>query len=269
VALRFALNHMVAPALGLVEFFGLAASLGIEEVEIRNDLDGRPIRDGTPPETVREAAARLGLTITSINALQRFDDWNAARKREASDLARYAVACEARGVVLVPTNDGSGVADGERQARVRRSLRALEPILTDHALLGLVEPLGFTTCSLRSKREAAEAIQEIDGGERFGLVHDTFHHALAREPELYPGLTKLTHISGVTDRTASWAALRDSHRGLVDAGDRLDTAGQIRALVAGGYHGPVSFEPFAAEVHALANPARTIRASMDYLTSRH
>jgi 2-keto-myo-inositol isomerase len=241
----------------------------VAEIEIRNDLDGRPIRDGTPPETVREAAARFGLEIISINALQRFDDWCPAREREARDLARYAAACEARGVVLVPTNDGSGGADVERRARLRRVLGALKPILTDHGILGLVEPLGFATCSLRSKREAAEAIEEIDGGVRLGLVHDTFRHALAREPELYPALTALTHLSGVTDRTAPPAELRDSHRGLVDSGDRLDTAGQIRALVAGGYRGPLSFEPFAAEVHALADPARAIRASMDYLTSRH
>ena len=171
--------------------------------------------------------------------------------------------------MLVPTNDGSGGADGERQQRLRRSLRALEPILTDHGIRGLVEPLGFATCSLRSKRQAAEAIEEIDGGVRFGLVHDTFHHALAREPELYPALTALIHLSGVTDRTVPLAELRDSHRGLVDAGDRLDAAGQITALTAGGYHGAVSFEPFAAEVHALAHPARAIRASMDYLTTRH
>jgi 2-keto-myo-inositol isomerase len=268
VALRFALNHMVAPSLGLVEFFGLAASLGIVEVEIRNDLDGRPIRDGTSPEAVRDAAARVGLAIISINALQRFDDWTTAREREAAELARYAAACEAGGMVLVPTNDGSGRAGGERQARLRSALRGLEPILADQGILGLVEPLGFATCSLRSKREAAEAIEEIDGGGRFGLVHDTFHHALAHEPELYPALTTLTHISGVTDRTAPLTDLRDSHRGLVDAGDRLDTAGQIRTLVAGGYGGSVSFEPFAPEVHALADLARALRASMDYLVTR-
>jgi 2-keto-myo-inositol isomerase len=171
--------------------------------------------------------------------------------------------------VLVPTNDGSGGSDGERHARLRAALRAIEPILADQGLPGLVEPLGFATCSLRSKREAAEAIEAMDGRGRFELVHDTFHHALAREPELYPALTGLTHVSGVTDRTTPLADLRDSHRGLVDAADRLDTAGQISALVAGGYAGPVSFEPFAAEVHALANPARAIRASMDYLTTRH
>lgn len=266
-ALRFALNHMVAPSLGLGEFFGLAASLGIAEVEIRNDLDGRPIRDGTPPEVVRDAAGRVGLAIISINALQRFDDWSAAREREARQLVRYAAGCGARALVLVPANDGSGVADGKRRPRLRAALRALEPILAEQDILGLVEPLGFATCSLRSKREAVAAIEEIDGGRRFGLVHDTFHHALAGEPELYPALTALIHTSGVTDSRAGLADLRDSHRGLVDAGDRLDAVSQIGALVAGGYAGAISFEPFAAEVHALADPARAIRASMDYLTT--
>lgn len=268
MAVRFALNHMVAPRLGLVEFFQLAASLGIAEVEIRNDLDGRPLRDGTSPETVRAVAARAGVTIVSINALQRFDEWTSEREREAVHLVRYAAACGARGVVLVPVNDGSGAADGERRPRLRQVLCALEPILADRGVLGLVEPLGFSTCSLRSKREVVEAIGEIGGGERFGLVHDTFHHALAREPELYPASTALMHVSGVTDPSVSLSDLRDSHRGLVDAGDRLDAVGQIRALVAAGYAGPLSFEPFAAEVHGLADPAAAIRASMDHLTTR-
>jgi 2-keto-myo-inositol isomerase len=256
---------MAAPRLGLLEFFQLAASLGIVEVEIRNDLEGRPLRDRTPAASVRSTAARVGVAIISINALQRFDDWSATREREAIDLARYAAAAEARGVVLVPTNDGTGAADGERQARLRQALRALLPILGDQGILGLVEPLGFATCSLRSKREAVEAIGEIDGGERFGLVHDTFHHTLAGEPDLYPTLTALTHVSGVTDRRIPLADMRDSHRRLVDADDRLDSAGQIKALVAAGYTGAVSFEPFAAEVHALADPFSAIRASMNYL----
>ena len=61
MAFRFALNHMVAPGLGLVEFFRLAATLGVAEVEIRNDLDGRPIKDGTPPETARRRNKQMGV----------------------------------------------------------------------------------------------------------------------------------------------------------------------------------------------------------------
>lgn len=267
MTLRFALNHMAAPRLDLIGFFRLAASLGITEIEIRNDLEGRPIRDGTSPAAVGAAAAAAAVTILSINALQRFDDWTAEREREAVELTRDAAASGARGLVLVPTNDGSG-GSSSTTGRLGEALRALAPILGDHGVVGLVEPLGFTTSSLRSKREAVAAIEQVGGAQNFALVHDTFHHALAGEPELYPHRTALIHISGVSDRSVPLAALRDSHRGLIGRGDRLESVGQIAALLAAGYTGPLSFEPFAAEVHALADPASAIRASMDHLRSR-
>jgi 2-keto-myo-inositol isomerase len=59
--------------------------------------------------------------------------------------------------------------------------------------------------------------------------------------------------------------MRDSHRVLVDPTDRLDNLGQIRALRAGGYQGPFSFEPFAASVHALNDPDVAVRASMEHI----
>jgi 2-keto-myo-inositol isomerase len=45
--LRFALNHMTAPQLGLSDFFALAARLPLGDVEIRNDIAGKPMLDGT------------------------------------------------------------------------------------------------------------------------------------------------------------------------------------------------------------------------------
>ena len=50
--------------------------------------------------------------------------------------------------------------------------------------------------------------------------------------------------------------MRDPHRVLVDRDDRLGNIAQMRALLAGGYAGPFSFEPFALSVHALRSPAR-------------
>ena len=112
--LTFALNHMTAPALSLDSFFSLATSLGIADVEIRNDLAGNAILDGTTPETVKDLAARHGVSILSINALQRFNEWTEARPVEAKDLIDYAAACGAKALVLVPQTDGTGQADGER-----------------------------------------------------------------------------------------------------------------------------------------------------------
>jgi 2-keto-myo-inositol isomerase len=54
---------------------------------------------------------------------------------------------------------------------------------------------------------------------------------------------------------------------LVNASDRLGNVAQIAALQAGGYAGPVSFECFAPEVHALADPGRAIGASFEFIRS--
>ena len=88
-SVRYALNHMAAPALKIDSFFALAKSLGIDSVEIRNDLSGNAILDGTKPAEIKAAAERHGVTTISINALQRFNEWNETRAAEAkiSDMA--------------------------------------------------------------------------------------------------------------------------------------------------------------------------------------
>jgi 2-keto-myo-inositol isomerase len=258
---------MCAPRLDIEAFFDLAAGLGAKAVEIRNDLDGNAILDGTEPGTVRAAAEKRSLRILSINALQRFNQWNAEREIEARALIDYARACGAEALVLVPVNDGSGRANGERQANLRIALKGLHPMLSDAGLIGLVEPLGFETCSLRLKSEAADAIRALGMIETFHLVHDTFHHHLAGEPDLFPQMTGLVHISGVADRAVTVAEMRDPHRVLVDAADRLDNMGQIAALLADGYAGPLSFEPFAPSVHGLQDAAPKLAESMDYIRS--
>jgi 2-keto-myo-inositol isomerase len=261
---RYALNHMTAPAMSPEQFFRLASSLGISAVEIRNDLAGNAILDGTPATEVRRLAEAQGIEIVSINALQRFNVWDMTRAEEAAALIDYAQASGARALVLVPVNDGSGQAEGERQANLRTALSRLRPMLEAAGILGLVEPLGFEICSLRSKREAAEAIAQV-GGDVFRLVHDTFHHHLAREAEIFPELTGLVHISGVIDPDLSIADMRDEHRVLVDGADRLDNLGQIRALLSSGYGGYLSFEPFAPSVHAQVDPAAAIGTSIAFI----
>ncbi|MCQ4631177.1 TIM barrel protein [Shinella sp. CPCC 100929] len=264
-ALTFALNHMTAPALTLDAFFALAVSLGMTSVEIRNDLDGNAILDATTPAEVKALAARHGLTIISINALQRFNEWTPARAAEAKELIDYASACGARALVLVPKNDGTGQADGERQANLREALTALNPLLDAAGIIGLVEPLGFEICSLRSKREAVEAIKAVGGEQTFRLVHDTFHHHLAGEPDLFADLTGLVHISGVEDPAVSVSDMRDGHRVLVGPMDRLGNISQIKALLAAGYSGPLSFEPFSPAVHDVGDPQAAVAESVAFL----
>ena len=94
--LHFAVNHMAAPQLALPAFFALARQLGLTDVEIRNDIAGKPIADGTSAAVVRAAAAAAGVNIITINALQRFNEWTPARASEATALADFARDCGAR-----------------------------------------------------------------------------------------------------------------------------------------------------------------------------
>jgi len=45
--MKFALNHMVAPRLDHAAFFDLALKLGVADVEIRNDLAGVALAEGS------------------------------------------------------------------------------------------------------------------------------------------------------------------------------------------------------------------------------
>lgn len=253
---RFALNHGTAPRLAPEAFFALAGELGIDAVEIRNDLPGTAILDGTPASRIRSLAEAAGVRILSINALQRFDDWRADRANEAVALADYAAACGAEALVLVPTNDGS------RPDRLMAALEGLKAILQGRNLVGLVEPLGFASCSLRRKSEAVEAIRAVDRSGTFRLVHDTFHHHLAGEDALFPEMTGLVHVSGVDDTGLAIDALSDADRGLVTQADRLGTVRQIRELRRGGYQGYLSFEVFADSVRDSDDLAPALRDNM-------
>ncbi len=259
--MRFAFNHILAPKLSLEAFFTKAKALGATEVEIRNDLPD--VVGTTSPEAVRDAAAKAGVTIITINALYPFNVWSGDLPARAAALADYAQKCGAKAIVMCPLNKGEPVA----LAGAIEALKAFKPILRERGLTGLVEPLGFPISSLRTKKEAMAAIEAADGRDVYKIVHDTFHHHLASETQYYPEWTGLVHISGVSDPAVSVADMLDGHRVLIDRTDRLENLTQIRALIAAGYTGPFSFEPFASEVHALADPMAAAKKSMDFVES--
>jgi 2-keto-myo-inositol isomerase len=260
--MRFALNHIAAPRLSVEDFFALARTLGVTEVEVRNDLPD--VVGRVAPEEVKAAAAKAGVEIISINALYPFNVWSGDLPIRAVALADYAKASGAKALVMCPLNDGTAVAHADLVA----ALRAIAPLLRERGLTGLVEPLGFPISSLRTKRQAVEAIDESGGADVFRLVHDTFHHHLAGETELFPERTGIVHISGVVDPAVAVDEMLDPHRVLVDRADRLENVSQIHALLARGFEGPYSFEPFAPEVHQLADPGSALRASMDYVAAQ-
>ena len=257
--MRFAINHISAPKLPLAEFFAMCRRLGVSEVEIRNDI---PDVLGTMSAAeVRAEAAAQGITILSINALYPFNLWSGDLPDRALRMADYAAECGAQALVMCPLNDGQKVA----HSAVVAALDAMKPILSERGMTGLVEPLGFPISSLRTKAEAIAAMTEADEDGTYLLMHDTFHHHLAGETVFYPNRTGLVHISGVTDPAVAVDDMLDAHRVLVDGADRLENIEQIRALLAGGYAGPFSFEPFAQQVHDLDDPEAALRESMDHI----
>jgi 2-keto-myo-inositol isomerase len=266
--MKFSLNHMVAPRLGHEAFFDLTRKLGLADVEIRNDLKGVALADGTRASEVGAAAKERGLNVLTINALQRFNVWDDAQAAEASAMAAQCAASGALALVLCPVNDVSYTPSAaDRREALVKALNGLKPMLTAVGICGFVEPLGFAECSLRYKEEAIEAIEAVDGADVFRVVHDTFHHYVVGETKMFPKMTGLVHISGVADATATSGTMRDPHRVLVGADDRIGNIEQLRALRAGGYEGAASFEPFAPSVHASPDIEAQLRKSIAFVNT--
>jgi len=264
--MQFALNHMAAPNLGYAALLDLASDLGCAGVEFRNDLPGA-LFDGAAPETVAAGLPARDLHLFALAEVKAFHDFTDDTRARAAALMATAQACGAQSIALIPRNDGLRTAQGEARADLVTALRELAPMLAAHNLIGLVEPLGFETCPLRQKADAVEVIEALGQAHRFKLVHDTFHHHLAGGGPIFAAHTAMVHISGVSDQMVSVGDMRDKHRVLIDADDRLNNLSQIAALYAAGYDGPLSFEPFAPEIHALTDPATAFARSIQFIRS--
>lgn len=261
--LSFALNHMTAPNMAWKDFLGLAKNLGCVGVEFRNDFKG-PLFGGDDPAVVKNTVKAHGLRLLTLAEVKMFNDWSSAKRDEAEALMKIAVAAGAEAISLIPRNDNVATSRTDSRKVTELALRELLPMLKAYGLRAMVEPLGFEVCSLRYKDLLAEIITGVGGKGTYFMVHDTFHHALAGGGPIYPELTGIVHVSGVTNPIYI-NDMRDSHRVLVDADDVLGNVAQIRALVTGGYVGPVSYEPFAPSVHDLKDPTRALAQSMEFI----
>ena len=266
----FALNHMTAPKLDCRRFLDLAASLGCVGVELRNDLADKNLSkaaffDGQAPEAIGDYARSKGLRLLGLSEAYGFNSWDDAMRAKVQLLIDQAKASGAESISLIPRNDAPDWSDAERMAALRGAIAAILPMLDRADMVALIEPLGFTSSSLRSKAETVKAIEAVGGTGRFKLVHDTFHHHLAGGGPIFPEHTGIVHVSGVVDPSLKVEEMQDGHRILVDARDRLSNIEQIRALTQAGYTGAFSYEPFSPLVHALADPEAAIGESFNFI----
>lgn len=142
-------------------------------------------------------------------------------------------------------------------------------LFLDAKVTGLIEPLGFYECSLRSKKIAVDCISKSGYSTVYALVHDTFHHFLGTDTGFSTEKTALVHISGVNNQVLDIKDFRDPQRILVTIGDRIDNKHQIAELEKDGYKGWYSYEPFSKEVQdmPLENLSITIKNSMEFINN--
>lgn len=269
-SIQFALNHMAAPRLGCLALLDLAASLGCCGVELRNDLADKQLSDaaffdGEMPQAIGGSARARGLRLLGLSEAYGFNAWNDAMRAKVRLLIDQAQDSGAETINLIPRNDAPNLTEAERFSALCGALTEILPMLEAADLVGLIEPLGFTTSSLRDKAQAVRAIEAVGGVGRVKLVHDTFHHHLAGGGPVFARHTGIVHISGVVDPALAPDQMQDAHRVLVDAEDRLGNISQIRALLDAGYAGAFSFEPFSPAVHALDDPQAALWRSMAYI----
>ena len=265
------LNRIIMPQLSLPEFFHLAADLGFEYVELRNDLAGKEILDGLPDDALRELLNATGIEPLTINALYPFEDVQSLDTNllKLNGLIAEAKRINCSQIVLCPFNDATDPrSPAQRADQLVTALNAFGPLLAEAKMTGLIEPLGFSVSALRTKREALAGISQCDYPASYKLVHDTFHHYLGDETDFFPAETALVHVSGVLPGKAKSAAT-DSDRVLVTGDDILDNRGQVTTLINEGYTGPFSYEPFSQEVQGLSvTTLKTdLQKSIEYLFS--
>jgi 2-keto-myo-inositol isomerase len=243
--IRFSLNRTCSPDMTRAEFIALAKAVGVEAIEVRNDIPGREFADATEAEALRATLDEAGLKLASINALQRFNDWNLGRAEEAVSLARYAATLGAPGIVLCPVVDvAHGWTDSQLEEKLRHSLRLLRPILLDHGVTGYVEPLGMQGSTMKQQKFAVAAVTDVDGWDAYRICHDTFQYYRCGDTQMFPERIGLVHISGIDRIDLPPGELTEPDRGLVSGRDRVGNVLQLRALIKREYAGYVSIEPF-------------------------
>jgi 2-keto-myo-inositol isomerase len=266
---RLSLNRVAKPQLPLVEFLELAASLKMKYVEVRNDFTEKGVLDGLSEAELQGALDRTGVQIVSINALYPFEDGRklAGNVERLKGLVAEAKKARCAQIVLCPLNEAADPRSPVQRADdLVKALNAYGPVFQDAGMTGLIEPLGFEVCALRTKRAALDGVARCDYPRAYQLLHDTFHHYLSGERDLFPQQTGLVHVSGVVAGKPK-PAITDDDRILVDASDVMDNRGQVAALLQGGCKALISYEPFSPTVRAMPVPAlkAALLRSVDFL----
>ncbi len=255
---KISLNRIIYPKLKLEDFYKFVKDLGLNKIELRNDLPGGEIIDGYSHEQLKELSKKYGVEILTINALQKFnlDAILPETIKELKKLINLSLSIGCKAIVLCPNNDVNDKRNSEEIFKETvKALKSFGPLFQESGMQGYLEPLGFEECSLRSIVTAMKAIQESNY-PIYKIIHDTFHHHIG--PDTFDTIendydisyTGLVHISGV-ECNIPVEECRDNHRVLVTEQDRLQNKEQIELLLKLGYAGNISFEPFSETIQEM------------------
>ncbi|MFP3043721.1 TIM barrel protein [Treponema primitia] len=280
---RVALNRIISPSQGFVEFIKFTAGLRLSQVELRNDLPGKSkigdIIDGLKPAEALKISREEGVKIITINALQKF---NLPAKRETclaelEQLLELCAAIECPALVLCPNNEKSDKrTPKQKYLDTVDALGDYGPLFIKYGIIGYVEALGFGISSLTSLPPIVGAIK-ASGYGCYRVLLDTFHHYIGPDDKSIFGMdglgasyelpyTGLVHISGVEDDIPAEKFL-DGNRVLVGPKDKMGNKELIQRLDTLGYQGVFSYEPFGPAVQKLSpiQLATALEASFKYL----
>jgi 2-keto-myo-inositol isomerase len=174
------LNRIIKPQIPLEEFLKFTADLGIKYVEVRNDFTNKGVLDGLSDVALRNAFEGTGIKALTINALYPFEDVKVLKENLAKlqGLIADARRINCPQIVLCPLNDANDKRNAAQRAdELVTSLTAYGPLFAEARMVGLVEPLGFEICSLRTKKAALEGIARCGYPQSYQLLHDTFHQS--------------------------------------------------------------------------------------------
>ena len=266
---EYGLNRIMSPHLSVTEFIRLASDCGAKYVEIRNDLPDPSLLGGETAGEINDTCQETNVSILTVNALQRFNDpaLFEAKKEELQGIMEVAASVGCERIVLCPVNDPDDTRTAEQQhADLVSALVTYAPLFRTRGMIGLVEPLGFPICSLRYKGQAVQGISESGHRDVYRIVHDSFHHYLSGEAEVFPLETGLVHVSGVVVQKPT-QELTDDDRVLVDEHDIMANRSQVAMLRSGGSSAEVCFEPFSSEMQQLTAPdlKARLKRSVEFL----
>ena len=265
----FILNRIIQPNVPLKDFIQFAAECSACGIEIRNDLPNPQLLDGIKPEEITALCKNLNMKIVTVNALQKFNvpSLFEEKKRELAVMLDKAVSVECSKIVLCPLNDISDSRSEEQKHKdLTDALNEYAPLFAKRNAIGLLEPLGFESSSMRFKKQAVKAIQSCNAPECYRILHDTFHHYLSGEQTMYPEFTELVHLSGVyAGKTKK--DITDADRVMPDEKDIMNNKGQLSYMQNHGFAGYISFEPFSPQIQKLSGNTlkEKVFHSMEYL----